>query len=81
LRLPRETVERQASLGQIPGRRIAETWRFLRDAIDNWLRSQDGRIILLQQSGALAEDDSLVELRAAIYAARERPEVDIEAVP
>jgi excisionase family DNA binding protein len=74
LRLPKETVERQARRGQIPGRRIEDTWRFLRDAIDDWLRSQDSRAILLQQAGALAEDDTLAELRAAIYTARGRPE-------
>ena len=33
LRLPRETVERQAIRGRIPGRRIEDTWRFLRDAL------------------------------------------------
>jgi excisionase family DNA binding protein len=34
LRLPAETVERLAMQGNIPGRRIEETWRFLRAAID-----------------------------------------------
>jgi excisionase family DNA binding protein len=55
LRLPKETVERQASRGEIPGRRIEDTWRFLKAAINDWLRSQDSRVILLQQAGALAE--------------------------
>jgi excisionase family DNA binding protein len=81
LRLPRETVEQQASRGQIPGRRIEDTWRFLRDAIDDWLRSQDSRIVLLQQAGALAEDDTLTELRAAIYTARGRPEAASGMIP
>ena len=75
LRLPAITVERQATLGQIPGRRIEDTWRFLRDAIDDWLRSQDSRTLLLQQTGALADDESLVDLRTAIYTTRGRPEV------
>jgi excisionase family DNA binding protein len=34
LQLPAETVERLAMQGNIPGRRIEETWRFLRAAID-----------------------------------------------
>jgi len=75
LRLPETIVERQAKLGQIPGRRIEDTWRFLRDALDDWLRSQDSRTILLQQAGALADDERLTELRTAIYAERRRPEV------
>jgi hypothetical protein len=76
--LPVEAVLRQASQGNIPGRKIEDNWRFLKTAIDDWLRSQSNRTILLQQAGALADDDSLVELRATIYQARERSEVDEE---
>ena len=76
LRLPKEAVERQAAQGRLPGRRIEDTWRFLRAAIDDWLRSYDGRTILLQQAGALAGDETLPELRAAIYAARGRSETE-----
>jgi excisionase family DNA binding protein len=74
LRLPQEVIERQATRGQIPARRIEDTWRFLRAAIDDWLRSHDGRTILLGQAGALADDETLSELRTNIYAARGRPE-------
>lgn len=76
LRLPKETIERQAAQGQIPGRRIEDTWRFLKAAIDQWLRSQDNRTILLQQAAVLADDESLADLRAAIYAERGRPEAE-----
>lgn len=76
LRLPRETVERQATKGQLPARRIEDTWRFLKSAVDDWLRSQDNRLILLQQAGALADDDSLSTLRAAIYEQRGRLETE-----
>ncbi len=74
LRLSKETVERQAIQGQIPARRIEDTWRFLRAAIDDWLRSQDSRLILLGQAGALVDDETLADLRTAIYAERGRPE-------
>jgi len=76
LRLPEETIERQAVQGQIPGRRIEDTWRFLKAAIDDWLRSYDSRMLLLQQAGALANDKTLHELRATIYAERGRPEME-----
>lgn len=79
LRLPAETIEEQASRGYIPGRRIEDTWRFLKAAIDDWLRSQDNRTLLLQQAGALANDETLPELRAMIYAERGRPEVEQRA--
>lgn len=78
LRLPEETIARQAAKGVLPGRRVEDTWRFLKTAIDDWLRSQDSRIVLLQQAGALAEDTSLPTLRAVIYSARRRPEVEEE---
>jgi len=74
LRLPKEAIERQAVQGQLPGRRIEDTWRFLKAAVDDWLRSHDSRTILLQQAGVLADDDTLSKLRAAIYTARERAE-------
>ena len=74
LRVSEETVVRQAANGQIPGRRIEDTWRFLKSAIDEGLRSHGSRDVLLQQAGALADDDYLAELRASIYRERGRPE-------
>lgn len=76
LRLPPETIAREAAQGHIPGRRIEDAWRFLKAAIDEWLRSQDSRLLLLQQAGALADDGTLATLRKDIYRARKRPEVD-----
>jgi hypothetical protein len=64
--------------GQIPGKKIEDTWRFLKAAIDNWLRSHDSRMILLHQAGALADDEMLPQLRAEIYTARGRPEKEEE---
>ena len=75
LRLPKDTIVRQAAQGAIPGRQIEDTWRFLKAAIDDWLRSYDSRTLLLQQAGALADDESLPSLRKKIYATRKRPEV------
>ncbi|WP_414574892.1 helix-turn-helix domain-containing protein [Anabaena sp. CCY 9402-a] len=79
LRLPIEAVLRQASQGNIPGRKIENDWRFLKVAIDDWLRSQTGRSVLLTQVGMLADDDSLAELRTTIYQQRGRTEVDAES--
>jgi excisionase family DNA binding protein len=76
LRLAPEVVEAQASAGSLPGRRVADTWRFLRSAVDEWLRAQDSRTVLLQQAGALTDDETLTELRASIYAQRRRSEAE-----
>jgi excisionase family DNA binding protein len=63
LKLSAETLLRQADQGKLPGRKIEDTWRFLRDAIDDWLRAQDSRTILLQQAGVFADDPMLEETR------------------
>lgn len=76
LRLPADLVERQALQGHLPGRRVEQTWRFLKVAVDDWLRRPDGRTVLLQQAGALADDDQLEELLANIYAQRGRSEAE-----
>ena len=53
LRLPVAVVLRQASQGKIPGIKIEDNWRFLKTAIDDWLRS--GSIDAPTQYAALVE--------------------------
>ena len=82
LKLPPETILNQANQGQLPGRKIEDTWCFFKDAMtsgrsetnDDWLRAQDSRTILLQQAGAFADDSTLEEMRDQIYANRGRSE-------
>ena len=76
LRLPVKIVLNQVLKGNLPGRKIEDNWRFLKVAIDDWLRAKDSRSILLAQAGALADDDSLAQLREDIYQARGRSEID-----
>ena len=76
LRLSVETVTEQALKGNIPGRKIESDWRFLKIAIDEWLRSKSSSSILLSQAGIFADDDSLTQLRESIYTARNIPETD-----
>ena len=76
LRVPKEIIERQAAQGHIPARRIEDTWRFLKAAIDEWLRNQDSRAILLEQAGALRDDPHLADVRAMTYANRGRSETE-----
>jgi len=78
LRLPVEIIERQTVEGQIPGKEIAGQWRFLKTAIDDWLRSTNGRSALLKYAGAFADDENLDALRTEIYKRRGRPEIETE---
>jgi hypothetical protein len=48
----------------------------LKLAIDDWLRSKNSSSVLLAQAGALADDESIEQLRESIYQARERSEID-----
>ncbi|MGD0094613.1 MAG: helix-turn-helix domain-containing protein [Planctomycetota bacterium] len=75
LRVPQNALKRYAARGYVPGRRIGETWRFLKAALDDWLRSQDSKARMLEQAGVFADDETLPALRASIYAKRGRPEV------
>ena len=75
LRLAVDVIADQAEHGQIPGRKISDAWRFLKTAIDDWLRSVDDRALPLRQSGALADDDTLAALRRNIYQSRKRSDV------
>ncbi len=79
LRVPTEAVERVATRGQLPGRRIEDSWRFLRAAIDEWLRNNDSRTVLLQQAGALSDDETISEMLSNIYTTRGRPQRSTDA--
>ena len=76
LRVSREAIMRLVVQQALPGRQIEGQWRFLRAALADWLREKSGKAILLSQAGALADDESLPALRAAIYKERGRPEVE-----
>ena len=54
LRVPAETLARQAEQGRIPGRQVDAEWRFLQSALVDWLGSRDGRRALLRGRTAVS---------------------------
>ncbi len=76
LKLSPDAVARQAEAGEIPGRQVEGSWRFLLSALKDWLGRRDSKAIFLEQAGAFKEDETMDELVAEIYKARGRPEVD-----
>jgi len=76
LRVSPDAVMRLVVQQSLPGRQIEGEWRFLRAALADWLRERSGKAVLLSQAGALAQDESLPEVRAAIYKQRGRPEAE-----
>ena len=66
LRLPKDTIVRQAAQGAIPGRQIEDTWRFLKAAIDDWLRSYDSRTLRQLVAGARSDCHSFAANRRSL---------------
>lgn len=76
LRVSPEAVMRLVVQQALPGRPIEGEWRFLRAALADWLRDRSGKAVLLSQAGALADDESLAEVRRVIYQERGRREAE-----
>jgi excisionase family DNA binding protein len=79
LRVPKKNVQALAEAGKLPARRVGDSWRFFKPAIEDWLRCKeplDGKAALLAQAGRLKDDPTLLPMLAGIYKARGRPEVE-----
>lgn len=76
LRLSPSTISRLAETEGLPGRKIGDEWRFLREALEDWLRRKNPKEVLLDQRGALTDDPYVQELLASVYHDRGRPERD-----
>ncbi len=72
LRVPQQAIEEMAANHRLPARRVGNDWRFLKSALEDWLRSSSGRERMLAQVGALAHDPYLPQVRAAIAKNRRR---------
>ena len=74
LRVAEEDVLRMISTQGLPGRRFGSEWRFLKSALQDWLRTPPEKAGLLSQLGKAQDDPYLEEMLADIYARRGRPE-------
>lgn len=80
LRTSSEEVLRLVREQGLPGRRVGDGCRFLKAAIQDWLRSpsspQDKQEFWQTHFGALKEDPYLEDMLEEIYRRRGRPEVE-----
>ena len=77
LRIKKTKLLKLAQGGDVPARKIDDEWRFLRAALEDWLRgTPSSRQILLSQAGAFKDDETLMPMLEEIYKARGRPMVD-----
>lgn len=42
LRIPKSTLYKLAQEGRIPGQKVGRHWRFHKDTIDTWIKSNPG---------------------------------------
>jgi excisionase family DNA binding protein len=76
LRLAQQDVLRMVREQSLPGRQVGEEWRFLRSAIQDWLRTGPARSskeAQLALAGAWKDDPHVEEELKEIYRRRERP--------
>jgi hypothetical protein len=78
LRLSPEVVAQEATVGNIPGQKVNQTWRFLKGAIDDWLQNRDQRAVLLRQAGVFANDETLEELQAQVDRDRQASPIELD---
>lgn len=78
LRLPVKTVEKLATEGALPGRKIGKEWRFWRGALERWLEptKQNGNP-LADQLGAFADDPNYDQFVEQIRAYRRQLDAEL----
>jgi excisionase family DNA binding protein len=75
LRISEAKVRKLAECRKLPARKIEDEWRFLKSALEEWLRGKpDPTQALLQTAGMFRDDESLPKILKEIYTARGRPE-------
>jgi excisionase family DNA binding protein len=79
LRVPASKVEHLVREYHLPGREIGKDWRFLRAAVDDWLKGLPGSgDFWATQAGAFKDDPDLDEIVREAYRRRGRPITDAE---
>jgi excisionase family DNA binding protein len=76
LRLPESEVARLVREAGLPGRAVGDGWRFLRTALQDWLRTPSAnapREGLLSIIGSCKDDPYLDDMLKEIYKRRGRP--------
>lgn len=57
----------------LPGRQVGKNWRFLKLALQDWLKTSPSKKGILSFAGAIANDSHAVEMLESIYRERGRP--------
>lgn len=82
LRVAEQQVESLATAQSLPGRKLGDEWRFLKSALEDWLRTprtKANREAFLALAGAYRDDPYLDEIVKEAYRRRGRPITDEDA--
>jgi excisionase family DNA binding protein len=72
LRVSEDDLLELASHFEVPGRKIGGDWRFLKQALADWLRQSSPKDRLMRHAGAAKDDPYLAEMLSNIYRDRGR---------
>ncbi len=77
LRVTENEVARLVRDQGLPGRKLGDDWRFLKTALQDWLRAPPSKKEgLLMQIGAFKDDPDLGAMLEEIYKQRGRPDAE-----
>jgi excisionase family DNA binding protein len=79
LRVPEVEVVRLVCQQDLPGRLVGTEWRFLKSALQDWLRTpppKPSKEAVLARVGSWKDDPYLEEMLKEIYKQRGRPETE-----
>jgi excisionase family DNA binding protein len=79
LRVPEQEVARLVREQGLPGRKLGDDWRFLKSAVQDWLRAPPSKKEgLLMQIGAFQDDPHLGEMLEEIHKQRGRRDTEVD---
>lgn len=73
LRVSEDAVLELAERSELPGRKIGAEWRFLKEALGDWLRQLSPKERLMRHAGIAKDDPWSAAMLEDIYQARGRP--------
>ncbi|HEX7376403.1 MAG TPA: helix-turn-helix domain-containing protein [Pirellulales bacterium] len=76
LRVSEDEVLELAERFELPGRRIGREWRFMKEALGDWLRRPSAKERLLRHAGIAKDDPYLKAMLEDIYRSRGRSMIE-----
>lgn len=76
LRVSQDEVLELAERSELPGRKIGREWRFMKEALGDWLRRPSPKERLLRHAGIAKDDPYMKAMLQNIYQSRGRSMIE-----